>query len=769
MLLLTWLDLGIFASNYVTGDNDAGEPQGVKAAFGLSGFQLGLLPALYALGLVVAGFGFAEAARSCNAFRLMGVGMAVWAAGAVLTGAAGSYGMLVVARTVVGCGEAPLLTLTFTFVDDVAPAASKTLWFGVLGVFPTLGVAAGFVAAEPLVAGLGGWRGPFFLEAGLAVPLVLFCLLMPPVHLDMGAGAGAGPSSGGTVGGAGGDDEEEQEEGGRRIGIGSSGAAGVAFGGNADGGPPGTEEQQQRQHSYCYGTLAGGPPMATVGAGAGGSAAAAPSTASAGAGAGASGSDPHHGALLRHRPSALDVAAGGAAGAGAAGAGAAGRGARGGTGGGGSELRTPLTGGMESSSSTHTPPPAPSSGPHSTSGHKQPPPQHPLQPSPARPGRGAACGAHGGGSPHGGGGTYGGSTYVSPHAPLALGAYVPPHRPHPHHPHSAAAAAAAQVDDDDGENGVEYRPDAERPGGTCSTHRGGGCGAGSSTAAVGAAGGGRAGRWLAAAGGRLRGGCADCRALLCYPAVCLNNFGYAPVQWVLGMLTFWGPKAIKETFNLSGSGPELVLGAITVVSGVVGTLAGGWALDRAGSSLRNGFALQAAATAAALLLLEVAFMAVTSYPLFCVLLALGLLALFGSQAPSYALSMWTVPLHLRPLSQASIILLQHLIGDVPSPPVAGALHDATGSWRRALAGATAYLGGAVVLFAAGAVLAAAGRAADFRREEGEEEEAGEEEGFGGEGGAPGAVEAGEWVVLEVPAQQPQQSPRARSVRREGSA
>ena len=61
-------------------------------------------------------------------------------------------------------GEAPLLTLTFTFVDDVAPPAAKTLWFGVLGVFPTLGVAAGFVAAEPLVAGLGGWRGPFYLE-----------------------------------------------------------------------------------------------------------------------------------------------------------------------------------------------------------------------------------------------------------------------------------------------------------------------------------------------------------------------------------------------------------------------------------------------------------------------------------------------------------------------------------------------------------------------------------------------------------------------------
>lgn len=62
----------------------------------------------------------------------------------------------------VSTGEAPLLTLTFTFVDDFAPPASKSLWFGVLGLFPVLGTAAGYVLADPLTAGLG-WRGAFFL------------------------------------------------------------------------------------------------------------------------------------------------------------------------------------------------------------------------------------------------------------------------------------------------------------------------------------------------------------------------------------------------------------------------------------------------------------------------------------------------------------------------------------------------------------------------------------------------------------------------------
>ncbi len=89
----------------VTGNDDAGNPLGVKRQFGLSGFQLGLLPALYTAGLCVASLAFAELAKHWNGFRLIGVGMALWAAGCVLTGAAQAYGMLVVARVVVGCGE----------------------------------------------------------------------------------------------------------------------------------------------------------------------------------------------------------------------------------------------------------------------------------------------------------------------------------------------------------------------------------------------------------------------------------------------------------------------------------------------------------------------------------------------------------------------------------------------------------------------------------------------------------------------------------------
>ncbi|KXZ42417.1 hypothetical protein GPECTOR_149g27 [Gonium pectorale] len=124
-------------------------------------------------------------------------------------------------------------------------------------------------------------------------------------------------------------------------------------------------------------------------------------------------------------------------------------------------------------------------------------------------------------------------------------------------------------------------------------------------------------------------------------------------------------------------------------------------------------------------------------------MTLGLTALFASQAPSYALSMWTVPPQYRPLSQAAIILLQHLLGDVPSPPVTGALHDATHEWRTSSAAAISVLGGSVVCFAAGALLAARGVAVDFREQPGGQgQPQGQRQARDAEGASGGAGGAG---------------------------
>lgn len=56
---------------------------------------------------------------------------------------------------------------------------------------------------------------------------------------------------------------------------------------------------------------------------------------------------------------------------------------------------------------------------------------------------------------------------------------------------------------------------------------------------------------------------------------------------VLGSYAYWGPKAGAQVFSLNPEGADLKFGAVTVATGVVGTILGGVALDRLGSSMRN--------------------------------------------------------------------------------------------------------------------------------------------------------------------------------------
>ncbi len=46
----------------------------------------------------------------------------------------------------------------------------------------------------------------------------------------------------------------------------------------------------------------------------------------------------------------------------------------------------------------------------------------------------------------------------------------------------------------------------------------------------------------------------DLKEVVVYPACVCNNVGYAPIQWVFGIVTFWGPKALQDVFRCGGVG-----------------------------------------------------------------------------------------------------------------------------------------------------------------------------------------------------------------------
>ena len=62
---------------------------------------------------------------------------------------------------------------------------------------------------------------------------------------------------------------------------------------------------------------------------------------------------------------------------------------------------------------------------------------------------------------------------------------------------------------------------------------------------------------------------------------------------MIGSYGFLGPKAGAETFAVSGPEADSVFGAVTVLTGVFGTLAGGLALDAMGSGIATALQLSA--------------------------------------------------------------------------------------------------------------------------------------------------------------------------------
>jgi uncharacterized membrane protein YgcG len=145
---------------------------------------------------------------------------------------------------------------------------------------------------------------------------------------------------------------------------------------------------------------------------------------------------------------------------------------------------------------------------------------------------------------------------------------------------------------------------------------------------------------------------------------------------VLGVYAFWGPKAGRRIFQMDGETADLVFGGVTVVTGIFGTLAGGTLLDYLGSTLRNANLICAISNWCGLVLVLAGFLAAKSFTVFMVVFAIGEFVLFFMQSPVGAIGMWSVPPALRPLAISATTMAIHIGGDVPSPPLVGALQSA---------------------------------------------------------------------------------------------
>ncbi|VAH34401.1 probable sphingolipid transporter spinster homolog 2 [Triticum urartu] len=170
----------------------------------------------------------------------------------------------------------------------------------------------------------------------------------------------------------------------------------------------------------------------------------------------------------------------------------------------------------------------------------------------------------------------------------------------------------------------------------------------------------------------------DMKELLQEKVYVFNVAGYIFYNAVIGAYSYWGPKAGQDIYHMASA--DLMFGGITIVCGIVGTLAGGFILDKMDSTISNAFKLLSGATFLGAIFCFSAFCFKSLYG-FIPFFSVGELLVFATQAPVNYICLHCVKPSLRPLSMAMSTVSIHIFGDVPSSPIVGALQDYLHNWR----------------------------------------------------------------------------------------
>ncbi|XP_022149219.1 probable sphingolipid transporter spinster homolog 2 [Momordica charantia] len=193
----------------------------------------------------------------------------------------------------------------------------------------------------------------------------------------------------------------------------------------------------------------------------------------------------------------------------------------------------------------------------------------------------------------------------------------------------------------------------------------------------------------------------EVKELLVNKVYVINVLGYIAYNFVIGAYSYWGPKAGYSIYNMSNA--DLIFGGITVVSGVVGTVGGGYVLDFMSNTISNGFKLLSATTFIGAIFCFSAFCFKSVY-IYLALFSIGELLVFATQGPVNYINLEAVKPSLRPLSMAMSTVAIHIFGDVPSSPLVGVLQDYVNNWRVSALVLTAVLFPTALIWFAGVFL-----------------------------------------------------------------
>jgi MFS family permease len=153
----------------------------LRQEFGVSSAQLGLLQVVLLAVLAAASIPFGLLADRWSRTRIIAGGVIFWSLATFLSGLAGSFLLLLIARSLVGVGEAAYAPAAQSMISGAFPSAVRARAQAIFAAGMVLGGTAG-QAIGGVVGQWVGWRPTFYFVGvpGLILALAIFGMKEPP-------------------------------------------------------------------------------------------------------------------------------------------------------------------------------------------------------------------------------------------------------------------------------------------------------------------------------------------------------------------------------------------------------------------------------------------------------------------------------------------------------------------------------------------------------------------------------------------------------------
>jgi len=154
----------------------------IQDGLNISDGQLGLLTGFYfACFYCFIAIPIGWLADRTSRVRVLSIACAVWSGATAACGMVGSYGQLVIARMMVGVGEAGGVPPSYAIISDSFPRERRTTAMAIFNLGPPIGSALGVAFGASLAAAFN-WRIPFYVigAIGVVTALAVYLIVREP-------------------------------------------------------------------------------------------------------------------------------------------------------------------------------------------------------------------------------------------------------------------------------------------------------------------------------------------------------------------------------------------------------------------------------------------------------------------------------------------------------------------------------------------------------------------------------------------------------------